>query len=65
MPLGPPALTAARPGWLLVVLWQGALQANLVCCLKLYVWCGFPGGSVIKNPPANAGEQETWVPSLG
>ena len=23
---------------------------------------GFPGGSVIKNPPASAG---TWVPSLG
>ena len=24
---------------------------------------GFPGGSVVKNPPANAGE--TWVRSLG
>ena len=23
---------------------------------------GFPGGSVVKNPPANTGE--TWVPSL-
>ena len=23
--------------------------------------CGFPGGSVVKNPPANAG---TWVRSL-
>ena len=26
---------------------------------------GFPGGSVIKNPPANAGDAEIWVQSLG
>ena len=26
---------------------------------------GFPGGSVVKNPPANAGDIETWVQSLG
>ena len=25
---------------------------------------GFPGGSVVKNPPANAEGQETWVQSL-
>ena len=24
---------------------------------------GFPGGSVVKNPPTNSGDQ--WVPSLG
>ena len=26
---------------------------------------GFPGGSVIKNPPAVQESQETWVQSLG
>ena len=26
---------------------------------------GFPGSSVVKNPPASAGDQEMWVPSLG
>ena len=26
---------------------------------------GFPSDSVIKNPPANAKMQETWVQSLG
>ena len=26
---------------------------------------GFPDGLVVKNPPANAGAQETWVQSLG
>ena len=25
-------------------------------------WMGFPGGSVVKNPPA---KQESWVRSLG
>ena len=30
-------------------------------------WCfsDFPGGSVIKNPPANAADREMWVRSLG
>ena len=28
-------------------------------------WWGFPVGSVVKNPPANAGDMETWVQSLG
>ena len=26
---------------------------------------GFPGGTVVKNLPVNAGDTETWVPSLG
>jgi len=25
---------------------------------------GFPGGAVVKNPPANAGDTEKWIPSL-
>ena len=25
---------------------------------------GFPGGTVVKNPPANAGDAEDWVRSL-
>ena len=26
---------------------------------------GFPDGSVGKEPTCNAGDEETWVPSLG
>ena len=26
-----------------------------------YHLLGFPGGAVVKNPPGNAGDQETWV----
>ena len=26
---------------------------------------GFPGGAVVKNPPAHAGDVEDWVRSLG
>ena len=26
---------------------------------------GLPGGSVVKNPPGNAGDKETWAQSLG
>ena len=26
---------------------------------------GIPGGAMVKNPPANAGDTETRVPSLG
>ena len=26
---------------------------------------GFPGGSVVKNPPVNAGDQETKIRPLG
>ena len=26
---------------------------------------GFPGGAVVKSPPAGAGYTETWVRSLG
>ena len=29
-----------------------------------YLW-GFPGGTVVKNPPANAGDAREWVRSLG
>ena len=33
--------------------------------MSLHPHNGFPGGSVVKNPPANAEAQETWVRSLG
>ena len=26
---------------------------------------GYPGGTVVKNPPANAGDTEMWIRSLG
>ena len=40
-----------------IVSW--ALQLVLVGCLFYLWWCvfgGFPGDSVVKNPPANAGD---------
>ena len=37
-----------------IILWQINLMEN---CITLY-FLGFPGGSVVKNPLANA---ETWV----
>ena len=53
----------------------------LVCVLYFCIWCeyvltsltymwlssflGFPGGSVVKDPPAVQKTQETWVQSLG
>ena len=33
--------------------------------MSLHPHNGFPGGSVVKNLPANAEAQETWVRSLG
>ena len=30
----------------------------------IYSFMGFPGGSVVKNPPANAGDQ-SLIPRLG
>ena len=57
---------------------DGERQGNLVCCsprdykeLDMTEWLnwdtqwGFPRGSVVKNPPANAGDEETKVWSLG
>ena len=38
------------------------LQYEFVFCSSL-CW-GFPGGSVVKNPPANAGDVG-WIPGLG
>ena len=40
-------------------MWQGGLKRSLVVSLSLEdtvksLWRGFPGGSVVKNPPANA-----------
>ena len=32
--------------------------------IYIYVYSGFPGGSVVKNPPANAGDMGS-IPVLG
>ena len=32
---------------------------------SLNTFKGFPDGSVVTNPPANAGDTEMWVRSLG
>ena len=32
-------------------------------CIHIYTW-GFPDGSVVKNPPANAGDEGS-IPGLG
>ena len=33
--------------------------------IRYSIYLGFPGGTVVKNPPANAGMLEMWVRSLG
>ena len=32
---------------------------------SIYLQVGFPGGAVVQNLPANAGDEEMWVQSLG
>ena len=51
---------------------QGTRLAYTACACTLYKWLcfcvlyftGFPGGSVVKNPPANAGDVGS-IPGLG
>ena len=46
--------------------WGNCHRWVLIVTPPLLVLTGFPGGSVVKNPPANAGEAgEAWVWSLG
>ena len=33
--------------------------------IQCTLWVGFPGGAVVKNPPANTGDRRGTVPSLG
>ena len=33
--------------------------------LQVRLWCGFPGGAVVKNLLSVQEMQEMWVPSLG
>ena len=41
------------------------LHEVIFLCLKCLVWKeGFPGGSVVKNPPASAGDMG-FIPGLG
>ena len=37
-------------------------RSKIVVIIK--EWMGFPGGSEVKNPPANAGVKDTWEVSL-
>ena len=51
----------------LALLHSFSLPSNMPLCFyasSLSI-SGFPDGSVVKNPPANAGAAETWVLSLG
>ena len=34
-------------------------------CVCIYIYIGFPGGSVVNNLPGNTGEQEVHVLTLG
>ena len=33
-------------------------------CICIYIYMGFPGGSVVKNPPGSAGDTSS-IPGLG
>ena len=37
-----------------------ALSSQSIFCKTLEIWLGFPGGSVVKNPPANANRHRRW-----
>ena len=47
------------------IVWKSTLEKNGPKILQdfffqLYLYMGFPGGSVVKNPPANAGDGRAW-----
>ena len=42
-----------------------ARSITIEIAVEYKTWEGFPGGSVVKNLPANAEDAETWVQSLG
>ena len=47
------------------IVWKSTLEKNGPEILQdfffqLYLYMGFPGGSVVKNPPANAGDARAW-----
>ena len=37
---------------------------NVKQCQLVLLGAGFPGDTVLKNPPANAGDKETQIQSL-
>ena len=45
---------------------SGIEQSDCVICIHTYthIYICFPGGSVVKNPPANAGDM-SLIPGLG
>ena len=47
--------------------YMGIKQLLIECIFKIYLFLigGFPGGSMVKNPPAVQEIQEMWVRSLG
>ena len=51
-----------RGAWRVTVHGVARVRHDLVTRLPPYYICRFPGGSVVKNLPANA---ETWIRSLG
>ena len=42
-------------------------QYSIIVCVCMYVYMGFPGGSVVKNPPAKTGDAGDMglIPGLG
>ena len=44
-----------------------SLSSFHIIKVRLYLFMGFLGGSVVKNPPANAGDSgdESWIPGSG
>ena len=42
-------------------------QYSIIVCVCMYVYMGFPGGSLVKNPPAKTGDAGDMglIPGLG
>ena len=61
--------TSVTEGGSLVLLYQpphlNSARLSFMFACYMLIFRGFPGGSVVKNLPGNAGDEETQVPSLG
>ena len=63
-PPSPPPPRSLHSIELYSLCYRAAFHELAISHAIVQIW-GFPGGAVVKNLPANAGVQETWVHSLG
>ena len=49
-----PAVQETQEMWVESLCWQDSLEEEIATHSSILAWMGFPGGSAVKNPPANA-----------